>query len=332
VYDNVNFKDTVRDEVLGHTAVMRNLTTAAIVICPELPDSGLQQSMHDGTKDLDIRDIFNAPAISGDDNGIGVRISTYLISEAIKKVYESAVNAIFNGPSPSSETETAFTIPIMPEIDRIATHKTKFWQFGAINKNEGTIAGTYGVHNSIFLNQLGLEAPEKPLPDNPDDDFRSRLWLVHGNQLTAHYIRTVKSEQMYAVRPYDRRNWLLGVPAWFHIQMNLLNTIVRTHFACAGHEEIYYSIKTDIGAWGRGAINLSKPKFHLLEPIVVQGYIARVLALFYTVMWRKGYLTDVSDIFLKRPENFNAIIEALSPIAYLQLVDDVRRTAFTLNV
>jgi hypothetical protein len=41
VYDNVNFKDTVRDEALGHTAIMRNLITAAIIICPEIPDSGL---------------------------------------------------------------------------------------------------------------------------------------------------------------------------------------------------------------------------------------------------------------------------------------------------
>jgi hypothetical protein len=98
--------------------------------------------------------------------------------------------------------------------------------------------------------------------------------------------------------------------------MNLLNTIIRTHFACAGHEEIYHSIKIDIGAWGRGAINLSKPKFHFLEPIVVQSYTARVLALFYTAMWRKRYLTDVSDISLKRPENFDAIIETFNFTIY----------------
>ncbi len=42
VYDNVNFKNTVRDEILEYTAVMRNLITAVIVICLELPDSGLQ--------------------------------------------------------------------------------------------------------------------------------------------------------------------------------------------------------------------------------------------------------------------------------------------------
>jgi hypothetical protein len=108
--------------------------------------------MHDETKVFNIRDIFNAPAIFSDDNGIEIRISTYLISEAIKKVHKSAVNSIFNGPSLSLEMEAAFTILIIPEINRIVTHKTKFWQFGAINKNKEIIANTYGIHNSIFLN------------------------------------------------------------------------------------------------------------------------------------------------------------------------------------
>jgi hypothetical protein len=98
--------------------------------------------------------------------------------------------------------------------------------------------------------------------------------------------------------------------------MNLLNIIVRTHFACAGYKEIYYFIQIDIGAWGRSAINFNKPKFHFLEPIVVQGYTARMLTLFYMVMRRKGYLTDASDISLKRPENFDAIIGALNFIIY----------------
>jgi hypothetical protein len=108
--------------------------------------------MHDRTKNLNIRDIFNAPAISSDDNGIKIRIFIYLISEAIQKVYGFAINAIFNGPFLSSETEAASTIPIIPEIDRIAIYKTEFWQFRVINKNEGIIAGIYNIYDNIFFN------------------------------------------------------------------------------------------------------------------------------------------------------------------------------------
>ncbi len=126
MYDNVNFKDTVRDEILEHTTIIRNLITAVIIIYSKLSDSGFQQSIHDKTKNLNIRDIFNAPAISDNDNGIRVRIFTYLISEAIKKVYRSAIDAIFNDPPLSSETEAASTIFTIPEIDRIVIYKIKF--------------------------------------------------------------------------------------------------------------------------------------------------------------------------------------------------------------
>ena len=82
--------------------------------------------MYNGTKYLNIYDIFTAPAIFGDDNGLGIRISTCLISDAIRKVHSSGIDAIFNGLSLSSETEAALTISTIPGIDLIAINKIKF--------------------------------------------------------------------------------------------------------------------------------------------------------------------------------------------------------------
>jgi hypothetical protein len=191
----MNFKDTKRDEVLGHKATMRAMTTAAIVLCSSLPLLGLRQTMHNPTIELYLSDIVAAPGITGNDNEIGAHITRSLISDAIKKVHSFGVNQIFD--------HSERTAPTMPEIDRIRTNKTEFWQFGAIFEDEGTIAGTYGVHQSIFLDQLQLSAPDKPT-DGLDDDFITRLHLVHGDQLTAQRIRTVKAEQSRAGRPYDR--------------------------------------------------------------------------------------------------------------------------------
>ena len=105
---------------------MRNLITAVIIIYLNLPRSGLQQSIHDKTKHLNVYNIFTAPAISGDDNGIKIRISTYLISDAIRKVHSSEINIIFDSPSLSLETEAALTISIIPEINLIVINKIKF--------------------------------------------------------------------------------------------------------------------------------------------------------------------------------------------------------------
>jgi len=84
VYDNMNFKDRKRDEIVGHKETMRAMMTAVLVLCPELPPSGLRQSMHNPTIPLVVADIFNAPAISGMDGGIGLDITRSLITDAIK--------------------------------------------------------------------------------------------------------------------------------------------------------------------------------------------------------------------------------------------------------
>jgi hypothetical protein len=125
---------------------MQNLTTAAIVLCPELPVTGLDQSMHNPTIELSLHDILNGSAISGDD--IGVEITRSLISDAVKRIHNDSVSKVFARTDLYSE---------MPTIHRITTTKTEYWQLGGISENEGTIAGTYAVHDNIFLKQLGLD-------------------------------------------------------------------------------------------------------------------------------------------------------------------------------
>ncbi|XTI86080.1 hypothetical protein V2W45_1230156, partial [Cenococcum geophilum] len=41
IYNNINFKDIKRDELLGHTFIIRSLMTTAIIYYPKLPPSGL---------------------------------------------------------------------------------------------------------------------------------------------------------------------------------------------------------------------------------------------------------------------------------------------------
>jgi len=319
VYDNINFKDMKRDEVIGNKSEMRSMTTAAVVICPELPPGGLDQSMHDPSKPLYLHDILSGPGISGGDD-IGLKITRCLIADAIKTTHPASVKAVFH----NSET-----YPKMPELDKIDANRTAFWQFGAVFEDEGTIDGTYRVHEQIFLRQLGLRAPKDP-GDSTPDDFRSRLWLVHGDQLTADRIRSVKSEQTRAKRAFDRRDWLLGVPAWFHIQMNLLLMIVRTHWGPTDYRlHAHHSLRSDITAWNRSYSSRDNVKYHQMKPLVEQGFTARVTALFYTAMRRRGHLPSINDV---DPMGCtSAAIKDLTPEQFHALIEDVRTAAFTLD-
>jgi hypothetical protein len=48
--------------------------------------------------------------------------------------------------------------------DKLEPKATRHWQLGAIYENEGTIAGTYRVHDNIFLQQFGLSSQKSATP------------------------------------------------------------------------------------------------------------------------------------------------------------------------
>jgi hypothetical protein len=158
--------------------------------------AGLTQDMYDPSVLLDFRDILLSPGITGDDGPlsinpaytststsippmsstsinqpISVQITLSLIADAIKRIHKESVSHIFK--------ENKSLYPSMPILDRVSPHATEYYQFGAIFEDEGTISGTMGVHDNIFLQQLHLD---------PDIAFKERLWLLYSNQLTVHHI------------------------------------------------------------------------------------------------------------------------------------------------
>ena len=126
---------------------------AAIILCPKLSLLGLHQGMHNPIIPLRLKDILNAPGISGEDNGIGINIIQSLILDLLKRIYTNGVNTVFRN------SDCYFK---MPSMHCLPVNKTTFWQFGIIFEDKSTIKGIYGVHKSIFLDQFGLHALKDP--------------------------------------------------------------------------------------------------------------------------------------------------------------------------
>jgi len=106
--------------------------------------------------------MFDGLSRRGDD--AGVQISQFSIADAIRSVHPA-------GDSHLQEHNAISTDACTPS-DPI--QKTKFWQFGGIFEDEGTFSGTYRVHDSIFIAQLGLKASQIP-SDLRNDFFRTAL-------------------------------------------------------------------------------------------------------------------------------------------------------------
>jgi hypothetical protein len=294
---------------------MRNMTTAVHVTCPYLPTSGLRQSMLDFSPSLELEAFFRAPGLQRDE--VSQDITRFLIADTIRQLHPKSYEKVFNHhPSMS---------PKMPQLKILAPQKMPMHQLGAIFHDEGTIEGTYGVHRDIWINKFGLKEEDEA------HCFDDRLWLVWGDQKTAQMIRSLKGEQIRARRAFDRRAWLIGPTALWHTQQSLLHLMVRTHWESLGTIDSKATLRHGIVYWDRRGITRENAKYHLVEPLITQGWKARVLAPFYETLSAHGRLQGVDVTKSDRVETFDKAIGGLLPSEFLNIVEQVREVAFTYD-
>ena len=333
-YDNINFKDSVRDQALGSKGTQRNLTTALLIECPELPVGGLKQGMHNPAVELDADAIIENVGQSRDE--FYADMARYFIVEALGKMHGDSVSHVWmqENAKPAGER---FSRPAFPRIDQLShTIPTKFYQLGAIYEDEGTINGTYGVQDRIF-DYLGCNTAEKKTK------FRDRIWLAYGDQKTAHHIRVVKREQQASGCPYERRRWLLGPIGWFHVRQNFLTLILRVYWddmATGRHPA--GTLKDDYLIWQRAGINRDNAPFYLLEPLVMQSWTARIVSLWYRFLEDEDELLmppepsnrerDINDASWKENrEAWDAAIKRMTASQMLSVAQKIQSAVFTYS-
>ena len=309
MYDNFDFKDRTRDHAMGvPTSIMRHFTTSLLIRCPWLPVTGLHQDMVNTTIKLSHRDIAKSPNMVRDSTS--KRITTFHMSQAIESIHSLTIKELF--------TDNPDLRPTMPQVDVLPSNtRSDVHHLGAIFFNEGIMDETYSVHDEIWLKQLKFSR------DISDRHFDDRLWLVWGDQKTAAFIRSIKREQRLASCPYDRRNWMLGPPAYFHILQALLFLIVRTHFLSPDGVDFTCNLRHDIQILGRTGVSQDSVQFHLGDPLLRTAWNARIIALFYTQMDKAGHLRGIlPDRELAnhkseyRKELYDEAISRLSPDEY----------------
>ncbi|SMR62195.1 unnamed protein product [Zymoseptoria tritici ST99CH_1E4] len=94
--------------------------------------------------------------------------------------------------------------PVMDELDHELSTSLSL---PVLMHDEGTLKGTYAVHDDIWLHFLKFAK----------EDFKAvkvgRLWLIHGDQITIERARTVIREMVESELLYDKKDWMLPIPA-----------------------------------------------------------------------------------------------------------------------
>jgi len=85
-----------------------------------------------------------------------------------------------------------------------------------------------------------------------------------------------------------------------------------THFTPKDkQEEAHYCLRSDITLWNRSIITRENAKYYKLVPIIEQGFITRITALFYAAMQCWGFRISIPD--LSKPSNPDTLSNPSSP-------------------
>lgn len=95
--------------------------------------------------------------------------------------------------------------------------------------------------------------------------------------MTVERIRTVKRRRRRSVLPVDSLNWVLPIPALFHLKMNFLYMLSKCHFG--GSDKDQSSLHDAINFWARKKISRTKSEFFALEEVIIHSFQARIIGI-----------------------------------------------------
>ncbi|KAN0083278.1 hypothetical protein V8E54_002366 [Elaphomyces granulatus] len=259
-YDNFQYYQRVGAERLGEFDDLRQYTTGKFYLGADMPEGGLRQDMLSPSIFLNDVNILDAQGNHYDD--IQKQISNFFITEAIRQAYPGAVDHVFDANRTDIELDRSYDNSMlkMPEIDLTPTTT-----MGPINAEERSISGNHRALEDIFLRQLCL---------SKENDLSSKLYPIFGDLLTVSRLRSIQSERNEARPPYDRYNWLIQIPAFFHVRMNLLWLINKSHHGDPSLVKEYSSLNTHMHVLDRKKSSKGDPPFEYLEDSPLHSFYA----------------------------------------------------------
>jgi hypothetical protein len=262
---------------------------------------------------LKVKDIMDACGNQHDH--VQVQISKYLIFDAIRSAFSKEIGHL---DSCVGDLGEHLTIE-MPRLEILPPEKTHSVNLGPINIGEGTIAGNYDVLENIFLQQLQLKR---------ESNFSEKLIPVFGDLLTTNRIRSIKSERREELSAYERFNWLIPIPGFFHLKMNLLYSFGKSHRGDDNAVNNYSTLSSHIQALHRKNIPAGKAPFHHMEELIIHSFKARIIALFLLyIKERTKDRCDVSDM-----EQVSAYIASLGPVELSRAIENIYASAFGAEI
>ena len=311
--------EQVRHQVIGDAGGLRKFTTGKVFLGREIPAGGLRQDMLQDSVELTIKDIIRAPG--NDYDQCESQISSYFIAEAIRTTFPEETSRLFTKMRKTNNVSVRkYNIPEMPKIDIIPLEKTQRVVLGPIPSEEGSISGNISVLRNIFLHQLDFDREE---------DFAQRLFLIFGDQLTVQRIRSIIFMRRQAIGDFGCHRWALPILAIFHLKMNLIWLIHKSHFGDqTGNTNQYSTVHAHAEVLNRKVIPPGQPPFNYTEELMIHSFYGRIVGLLLIMLKSRLRVAGTTEIKSRMAE----VVRNLSPQEFLDLIEGIRQMAFSKEV
>jgi hypothetical protein len=102
---------------------------------------------------------------------------------------------------------------------------------------------------------------------------------------------------MQEISIYERYKWALSLDALFHLQMNMIDLILKIHYEFIKFSLLFRSnLRTHVEFWNRKKIRFDNIEFHATQKFIIQNYKIRVVVIFWIVVQRTSSLNELKDL------------------------------------
>jgi hypothetical protein len=289
--DNVDIRDNVRDQRTGDTLTTHHLTSGLIFINKEAPPRRHQQ--HEFHRSERLREGPFTKTLTTTWHCIGSGADQFFTWNALV------------GSLGLSETKTLEIRKDRRGINafkcRLKTGRTTIYPLKGMYLNSGTTDGAAQVQLEC-LRQLGFSTN-----DSDGNPLNQILIPYIGDQKTIEMARVGRDDQTDSGSAVHRRNWLLLIPALFHVSMNFAQDLMeRTHWAPTDIQEdpdfkgkgkasemrtfSLHTIQSDSILLQYKDISADTLHFSKLDALLRMSFNARLTACLIWVCHRQGFI------------------------------------------
>ncbi|KZV86531.1 hypothetical protein EXIGLDRAFT_680976 [Exidia glandulosa HHB12029] len=258
-YDNVNFTDSIAEQVVARTDAQQNMTNGAIVgLHPDTVDADEALSVDAAetaflaAPPLEVKDVLMSPEEAKLWVALNVSTIEYIIVDHGEDRFTHLRDSVAE-KDPHDEHQ-------------LAAHKTTIYPLQTMDIDESTITGNIDVVSAIKV-QLGF--------DTSAPEYEDRVQLFFGDQLTVDRQRSVISARAGHESGAEGWRWAKPIPALFHTDMAAVACVLTAHW---GEPRNPTSLQFHNNVLNRKPIVLSSmPPFRVCRSLISVSIHARVL-------------------------------------------------------